>query len=78
MFDYSKLKGKIKEVFDTQTAFAVAVGRTEAFISNVLNGKSFLDQKDIELWAEVLSIPDEEIGFYFFTRKVHETELEAT
>lgn len=74
MYDYSKLKGKITEIFGTQGAFAKAAQRTQAFVSNVLNGKAFLEQKDIDLWARLLGIKDKEIGIYFFTHKVHETE----
>lgn len=37
MFDYSKLKGKIKEVFGTQSAFAKAMGLSGVSLSSKLN-----------------------------------------
>ena len=38
-FDYSKLKGKIVEVFGTQSNFAKAVGMSERTLSCKLNNK---------------------------------------
>ena len=35
MFDYSKLKGKIKEVFGTQSAFAKAMGLSGVSLSSM-------------------------------------------
>lgn len=75
MYDTSKLKGKIIEVFGTQGAFAKAINRSSAFVSGVLNGKSYLEQRDIELWANLLGIAGEEFNIYFFAKKVHDTEL---
>lgn len=74
-YETSKLKGKIIEVFGSQGAFAKAVNKSQAFVSGVLNGKSFLEQRDIDLWAEKLGIPEESLVTYFFTKKVHEREL---
>ena len=74
MFDTSKLTGKIIEVFGTRKAFANAVKRSQAFVSEVLNGKALLNQSDIDLWAEKLGIDGTEITAYFFTRKVHVNE----
>lgn len=65
-YTYKKLKGKIKEVYDTQSAFAKALGLSENSLSNKLNGKIGLSQEDIELWSELLNIDKAEIGTYFF------------
>lgn len=73
MFDYSKLRGRIRELYGTQGEFAKAVGRSLTHISQVLNGKSFLGQDELYKWADALGISDEEIVAYFFARKVHET-----
>lgn len=72
MYDMSRLKGKIVEKFGTQGAFAQAVNRTAAFISNVLCGKAYLEQREIAKWADALGIPIEELHLYFFANKVHE------
>ena len=72
-FDLSKLRGRIIEIFRTQSNFAQKIGRTSAYVSMVLNGKAYLEAADISRWAEALLIPVDEIGAYFFTLKVHET-----
>ena len=69
-YDYSKLRGKIREVFFTQEKFAEAMGISTTTISYKLNGLTEWTQEEIEKAVEVLSIPYEEIHVYFFTRKV--------
>ena len=44
VFDYSKLRGKIKEVFGTQAKFAKAMGMSTVTLSAKLNGTDFADQ----------------------------------
>ena len=70
-FDYSKLRGRIKEVLGTEGAFAEKLGRSHNYVSNVFIGKSMFTQKDIAKAVEVLAIPIDDIGSYFFTMKVH-------
>lgn len=70
-YDYSKLRGKIKEVLKTEGKFAEAIGRTHNFLTKVWNGDSYFSQNDICNGAEALGIQPEEIGLYFFTRKVN-------
>ena len=74
-FDYSKVRGRIKEVFGSQRAFASCVGRSGVFVSRVLNNKALLNQHDIEEWATALRIESCDLGTYFFVRKVCETKL---
>lgn len=66
MYDYRKLKGRIVERFDNQRRFSLKIGRSEAFVSQVLNCKAYLDQADIDDWCEALGIDPTEIGEYFF------------
>ena len=66
MYDYRKLKGRIVERFNNQRRFSREIGRSEAFVSQVLNSKAYLDQADIDEWCEVLGIDQAEIGEYFF------------
>lgn len=75
MYDTSKLRGRIIEKFGSQNAFAKAVPQSISFISQYLHGKKKLDQPTIDKWADVLDISAEEIPVFFFTKKVHETEL---
>ena len=68
-FDYRKLKGKIKEIFDTQDAFAKALGISNVTISLKLNNKAEFSQKEIDKASDLLKIKKEEIPVYFFTKK---------
>jgi len=68
-FDYRKLKGKIKEIFDTQDAFAKALGISNVSISFKLNNKAEFSQKEIDKASDLLKIKKEEIPLYFFTKK---------
>ena len=70
-YNYSKLNGRIVEVFETQANFAEAMGVSEHSISKKLNNKSKFRQFEIDKACELLSIPHEEIGLYFFNRNVH-------
>jgi len=68
-FDYSKLKGKIKEVYNTQEAFASAMGMSTTSISAKLNNKVEWSQKEISKAVKLLQISQEEIPAYFLTLK---------
>ena len=68
--DYSKLRGKIKEVFGTQDAFAEAINIGRVTLSQRLTGKSDFSQNEINRACEALGIDKSEIPVYFFTIKV--------
>lgn len=70
-YDFSKLLGKIKEVFGKNSAFAKSMGLSERTTSLKLNGKVGWKQKEIEDACQLLGIPRPEIVDYFFTLKVH-------
>lgn len=74
LFDYSKLEGKIKEVFDIQENFAAAMGLSVVSISNKLNNKSQWTQTEIQKAVELLGIDPLEISAYFFAEKVKEAK----
>lgn len=74
IYDMSKVKGRIIEKYGSQRNFAKKIKRSQAFVSGVLNGKAYLEQRDISLWAECLDITEPELPAYFFTKKVHEIE----
>lgn len=76
-FNYSKLRGKIKEVFNTQAAFAKEMGMSTTSLSEKLNNKVEFTQKEIERAIELLHIPPEEITLYFFTPQVQDLELSS-
>lgn len=75
-FDYSKLRGRIREVFGTEGSFAKAIGRSHNFISSVFAGNSVFSQDDIVKAVDVLNIATDDIGIYFFAPKVHKSETD--
>lgn len=70
MFDYSKLRGKIREVFGTQEEFAKAMNISAGTVSDKLNNKRDWTQKEIDTIVNLLNIPKDRIPIYFFTEKV--------
>jgi hypothetical protein len=73
-FEYAKLKGRIKEIFETQDRFAEALGIGRVSLSKRLTNKLDFSQTEINRSAELLSICKEEIPLYFFTEKVQKNE----
>lgn len=69
-FDYSKLRGKIREIFRTQAAFAAEIPMSTVSLSEKLNNKVAFTQKEIDKACALLQITKEEIPIYFFTQKV--------
>ena len=73
-FDYSRLKGRIVEVFGTQDAFAEAIKLGRVSVSQRLNNKLEFSQSEMLRSAEALGFPVSEISGYFFTEKVQKSE----
>lgn len=69
-FNYSKLKGKIKEKFGTQNSFAKHLGVSDRTLSLKLNSKRFFSQQEIIKISELLDINSNELQIYFFENKV--------
>ena len=63
---YGKLKGRIIEKYGSQKAFAKALGQTEQWISLKMTGRSEFTASEMEKWAELLDIPKNAYGDYFF------------
>lgn len=63
---YTKLRGKIKEVYWLQSDFAKAMGMNPATLSFKLNGNTSWKREEIELACKLLHIPIEEAYLYFF------------
>lgn len=66
-YDYSKLRGKIREVYGTQEAFACAMDMSPATLSKKLNNVTDWSRAEIDRACELLHIPLEEVPLYFFT-----------
>lgn len=70
MFDYSKLRGRIIEIFKTQQEFAKQMNCSERTLSNKLNGNIEWKQGEIVKAMELLKLSIKDISVYFFTYKV--------
>lgn len=75
VYDYSKLRGRIREVLKTETAFAEAMTLATTSVSKKLNGHIEFTQGEILKAAEILGIDLVDIPIYFFNSNVQKTEL---
>jgi transcriptional regulator with XRE-family HTH domain len=66
IFDYSKLRGKIKELFGCEREFAGAMNMSATTLSLILNNKAEFSQNDIKTACELLRIPPSKLNEYFF------------
>lgn len=73
-FDYSRLRGRIKEVCGTQDAYADKIHLGRVSVSQRLNNSLEFSQLEMLNSAEVLNFTTAEIPQYFFVRKVQKSE----
>ena len=76
VYDYSKLRGRIKEYFDTIDNFAEKMNLSSTAVINKLCNRSPFKQPEITLACTLLEIPDEKIHIYIFTLKVDKISTE--
>lgn len=70
-FDYSRLKGKIKEKFNTQNDFAKAMNTTPNTLSAKLNNQFYFSSDEISRAVDLLNIRNPiEAWNLFFTKIV--------
>lgn len=69
-FDFRKLRGRIKELFGSEKAFAEAMEMAPSNLSARLNGKIQWGAVEIKRASDLLKIPDGEVVAYFFTPEV--------
>ena len=69
IYNYSSLMGLIKEKYGTQEKFAEVLGLGRVSLSQRLNNKLEFRQSEIKYAVELLEIPKESIGGYFFVVK---------
>lgn len=72
-YDYSKLRGRIRENQYTQADIAHKLGVSEPTVSSRLNGKSDFSQNEITCICSMLDIKPKEIPLYFFASKLTKT-----
>lgn len=73
-FNYSKLKGKIRELDMTLSEYANAIGITEQTLNLRFQDKRPFKQDEIIKTMELFNESVENIHIYFFTRKVAKSE----
>ena len=73
-FDYRRLRGRIREVFGTETEFARKLGISRTSMSQRMNNVSEFSSAEILNASKLLKIPAEDIPDYFFTEKVQKLE----
>lgn len=69
-YNYSKLKGRIVEKYNSNARFADKVGVSNVYLSGILNNKRGLTRDNIVKWSDALDIDKTEIGEYFFNVEV--------
>lgn len=70
IYEYGKLRGKIKEVCGTQDSFSKELGIGKVSLSQRLNSRAEFSQGEILAACDILGIRREEIPVYFFTLKI--------
>lgn len=66
-YTYNKLRGRIIEIYSTQSKFAEKLGVSKNSVSKKMNCQTEFSQADIIQWSTLLSIPKNDYGEYFFT-----------
>ncbi len=70
IFDYSKLRGRIREKCGTQKRFAAAMGMSPATVSLKLANKRYFNQSEIVRAVDVLDIEYGKSALYFFAQRI--------
>ncbi|MFR7589832.1 MAG: DUF739 family protein [Longibaculum sp.] len=70
VYDYRKLRGKIKEIYGTQDIFAEKLGIGRVSLSKRLTSQLEFSQTEIKKSCELLNIDPEDVSKYFFTPEV--------
>lgn len=74
-YDYSKLKGKIRELGITQNEYARYIGITEQSLILRFKNKRQFRQEEMQKTMELFEEPIKNVHIYFFTQKVQKIEL---
>ena len=77
MFDYTKLRNRIKEVLGTQDQYAKALGLGRVSVSQSLNNQREFSAGEMLRTAQVLHFPVSEIPDYFLIKKFRNTNNRA-
>lgn len=73
-YDYSVLRGRIKEKFGSESALVSAIGMNRSTFSQKINNQSEFSQQDMIQIMSALDADTGLISLYFFTPKVTKTK----
>lgn len=73
-FDYSKLRGRIREIYGSYSKLSDELSFTTVTLSRKLNGKGYFGGDEIIELADALNIKEEDINDYFFNLIVRKDE----
>jgi len=73
-YDYSKLRGRIREVFHTETRFARELGISKVSLSGKLNGRQNFTLNEISKMSQIFNLKEKEMFEYFFHLKTNRKE----
>lgn len=74
-YDFSKLRGKITEVYGKQETFAKALKLSPRSLSLKLNNERYFKPLEISKAIELLGLSLSDIPEYFFSVEVQENKL---
>lgn len=74
VFNYDRLRNRIKEIVGTQEKFAKEIGLGRVSVSQSLNNQREFSAGEMFKAAQVLRFPTAEIPAYFFQEKVQKHE----
>lgn len=69
IYDYSRLRGRIREKYGTETAFAEKMGVSTVTLSSKLNNRKAFTQPEIFEAMGLLGIHRDQISDFFFCDK---------
>lgn len=69
-YNLNKLKGKVVEIYGTQSSFAKALGVSEKTMTSKMNGNAYFTVPEISKAVKILGLSAADIQEYFFTEKV--------
>lgn len=70
IYNYDKLRGRIKEYFGSEGNFAKSINLSGVSLSSKLNNKTCFTQDEIMITIKRLNINSNEIKDIFFTEQV--------
>lgn len=68
---FRKLRGRIREMYGSESRFADYIGCSRQVLNKKLNGLTKMTLEDIEVFCQALCIPANEIPLYFFDHYVN-------